>query len=64
MAETQRGQDELGGHVGGGDNASRHHPPVEPAKEGSEHAEGRDQPPAEAIEDGTRDPKSPWLGGG
>jgi hypothetical protein len=26
--------------------------------------EGRDEPPAETVEDGKRDPKSPWLGGG
>jgi hypothetical protein len=26
--------------------------------------EGRDEPPAEAVKEGNRDPKSPWLGGG
>jgi hypothetical protein len=25
--------------------------------------EGRDEPPAETIKEGKRDPKSPWLGG-
>ena len=27
-------------------------------------AEGRDEPPAEAVEQEKRSPKSPWLGGG
>ena len=27
-------------------------------------AEGRDEPPADAIKQGKRDAKSPWLGGG
>ena len=27
-------------------------------------AEGRDQPPAETLEQGKRSPKSPWMGGG
>jgi hypothetical protein len=26
--------------------------------------EGRDEPPADAVERGKRDPTSPWLGGG
>ena len=64
MAERQRGQDELGGHVGGGTNASRHPPPAETPKDGSDHIEGRDVPPAESVERGKRDPADPWLGGG
>lgn len=27
-------------------------------------SEGRDQPPAETVEEGKRSPNSPWLGGG
>ena len=64
MAETQRGQDEMGGHVGGGTNASRHPPPAETPHEGSDQAEGRDRPPAEPVESGKRDPSDPWMGGG
>jgi hypothetical protein len=26
--------------------------------------EGRDEPPAETLEQGKRSPKSPWMGGG
>ena len=64
MAEKQRGQDELGGHVGGGTNANRQHPPTETPREGSNQAEGRDVPPADTVERGKRDPADPWLGGG
>ena len=27
-------------------------------------SEGRDEPPAETVEQGKRSPKSPWMGGG
>jgi hypothetical protein len=27
-------------------------------------AEGRDEPPADAVKSGKRDPDSPWMGGG
>ena len=30
----------------------------------SKPAEGRDEPPAEVVKQGKRDPKSPWMGGG
>ena len=26
--------------------------------------QGRDEPPADALKDGKRDPDSPWMGGG
>ena len=64
MAEQQRGQDELGGHVGGGTNASRQPPPATPPPEGSGRVEGRDQPPTEAVEEKKRSPTDPWMGGG
>ena len=38
-------------------NQSNHQDPDKPP-------EGRDQPPAEAVKDGKRSPKSPWMGGG
>jgi hypothetical protein len=27
-------------------------------------SEGRDEPPAETVQEGKRSPKSPWMGGG
>ena len=27
-------------------------------------SEGRDEPPAETVNEGKRSPKSPWMGGG
>ncbi len=73
MAETERQQEEMGGHNGAGaagrpvGNASEEPPPkVTEHKEhkGSGQIEGRDLPPSEPIEDGKRDPNGPWLGGG
>lgn len=64
MAEAQRGQDELGGHVGNGHNASERHPPTEKPQRGSGRSEGRDVPPPEPIDQHKRHPGDPWMGGG
>lgn len=40
------------------------HEPAPPQDDRPDHPEGRDEPPAEPIEGGKRDPGDPWMGGG